>query len=102
MKYVRAREGIYEKSQLIYGFNDNEEYLLQNIIKEADTIQELCDTFIVINKDGTRDLYKKIDFTTINLFKEQVYIKEIYGAIYVDYGIKKVAVMNQEGELELL
>ena len=114
MKYIRTKDGIYE-----YVDYDNEciipmpiiKYKEQlthcaecDIIKQADTIEELCDEFI-----GTREIKKPIVQSSyvrlkscIYFLKKNIEIKEIYGAIWTEWGLKYIAKMNDKGVLELL
>ena len=99
-KYIRTKDGICEKDKLIYAFNDNEEYLIKDIVKEADTIEELCDEFVVLEKGKTKPFVHDIYCRDLDR-----YIKEnatIYGAIWTDKGLIYVAKMNDKGEFELL
>lgn len=64
------------------------------IIKSADTIEELCDEFVV------EDNY---DFAIFNNLKLARQTKgTCYGAIWTKWGLKYVAKMNDKRELELL
>ena len=69
------------------------------IIAQADTIEELCDTFVV-HKLGF------FDETLESLLEQCKYLDkskiEIYGAIWTDKGLKYVAKMNEKGIIELL
>ena len=91
------------------------------VIKTADTIEELCDEFVgVMNEDGSHiwyndeycgmdtteyleieeSFYKKILWNTV---KRNVCLGEtIYGAIWTDKGLIYVAKMNESGCLELI
>lgn len=117
MKYVRTKDdfiykittrdfGIFvidEKGNLIGRIDVDE------IIEQADTIEELCDLFVVIPlydcdcgiKAGKHYLVRKEE---IDGFKYSVKIKtsDLYGAIWIDKGLIYVAKMNEKGELELL
>ena len=105
MKYIRTKDGIYkskrnpiEKDCLVIGEKENGKLglIVKDIIKKADTIDELCDEFVVVDKEDNchhltlkTELYDTIDY-------------EIYGAIWTEWGLKYVAKMNDKGELELL
>ena len=71
----------------------------QDIVKQADTIEELCDEFVVVKEKehGCNYLYK----SAINDYKEHT-ADALYGAIWTDKGLIYVAKMNERGELELL
>ena len=76
-------------------------------IREADTIEELCDEFVVFDKEqpnGKLLYYKgfenlKKEFIDFEKDKEKVVV---YGAIWTDKGLIYVAKMNDKGELELI
>lgn len=86
-------------------------------IKEADTIEELCDEFVYINKVGKFDktyvirynipnhrftepaIEEKIEFIKV-VYKDE--LDKIRGAIYTDKGLIYVAKMKDKGELELI
>lgn len=67
------------------------------IVKQADTIDELCDEFVI---KGTRGRYLGIPLQECEL--RNIPITQIYGAIWTDKGLIYVAKMNEKGELELL
>lgn len=102
MKYIRTKDGIYEKANQTIYKNEELEYIdgyeLVKIIKQADTIEELCDEFVSV--------YGKYQDHWDNL-EECLRLcwdgpAEIYGAIWTDRGLIYVAKMNEKGELELL
>ena len=72
----------------------------------ADTIEELCDEFVVFEE------YSKKPFTLKQVYSFQDVkdyvdkmaglVKHILGAIWTDKGLIYVAKMNDKGELELL
>lgn len=103
MKYIITKDLIK------YTFKDNADYnqydnIKNNILREADTIEELCDCFVTKgNKHIVWDKQhnKGIMFEQV---KESYpnYHFEIYGAIWTDKGLIYVAKMNDKGELELI
>ena len=122
MKYIRTKDGIYELIDFSktngmecanhYGYKDKQTgiNMLMTLnetkrYKQADTIEELCDEFVVIYNESKK--FKK-PFTsfysdTIGVLKEHDLSEcEIYGAIWTDKGLIYVAKMNDKGELELL
>lgn len=73
------------------------------VIAKADTIEELCNEFVVIDKIDKRNYIINPLQTTekeISVFLMDGAI--IYGAIWTDKGLIYVAKMNDKGELELL
>lgn len=79
----------------------------ENIIKQADTIEELCDEFVITNElvKGyvlTSAIAKssiKWDKLIENGFLK---VQKVYGAIWTDKGLIYVAKLNNEGKLELI
>lgn len=110
MKYIRTKDGRILESEI----NDNRKslgYELIPFIKQTDTIEELCDGFII---GETLKIYNKSNFNfekkIVNLGHKEYYkfenLKSIYGVIMTfENSVPKiitVAKMNEKGELELL
>ena len=92
MKYIRTKEGyILEKDNVVH--NISKAYGIKDI-KEADTIHELIDKYVIVSK--TTGIGYITDYTA----KQEGF--EIYGAIWTDKGLIYVAKLNDKGELELL
>ena len=116
MKYIRTKDGRLLKVRLeyhelplaentiVYWTEIGEPFInKQNNFKLSNTIEELCDEFVIKaycsnepflfmkEQMGIKDFIKKCDKDTI-----------IYGAIWTDKGLIYVAKMNNKGELELL
>lgn len=109
MRYIRTKDGkiaeikenmvvkvsddairlVYKNKPHICVLNGNDD-----ILKQADTIKELCDEFVMIS-DGKH----KLDIGCHSYSDEKI---QIYGAIWTDKGLIYVAKMNKKGELELL
>ena len=70
-------------------------------IKLGDTIEELCDEFVVAYEDGARIVYSDLEWAKCKA-KTSPIKSIIYGAIWTDKGLIYVAKMNENGELELL
>ena len=70
-------------------YEDNE------IVKVVDTIEELCDEFVVYDKKNNRYF---VLGNYANMCKEY----ELYGAIWTDKGLQFIARMNSDRVLELL
>ena len=94
--YTELTESTFEKMK---DFNK------WNIIAQADTIEELCDEFVLYdNQFKTYGVFDKkvITFkwlqTHLNIYKGMT----IYGAIWTPKGLIYVAKMNEKGELELI
>ena len=74
------------------------------IVAEADTIEELCDEFVIAYENGGRIVYGDLEWAKVKaMVNSKSGIKSIiYGAIWTDKGLLYVAKMNDKGELELL
>lgn len=120
MKYIRTKDGIYDisnwKETDIYFEGENGFITKKRIIKQADTIEELCDELIIKNPNNDGEFYRKVfvyqgawenilnekhakHCTNRDIYEHDV---EIFGAIWTDKGLIYVAKMNEKGELELL
>jgi hypothetical protein len=120
MKYIRTEDGIYE-----YVDYDNECIIPSPIVKyknklthcsecdiinHADTIEELCDEFVLehpLFSQNCKTLYHSFEKAKHGIEKRLDGIHEedkfvLYGAIWTDKGLIYVAKMNDKGELELL
>ena len=113
MKYIRTEDGIYEIDnnkysvvelnghQLLHMKVDNKGLIHREyILKQANTIEELCDEFVVIHKELNRNhtIHKSFGFVKL----EHNTGNKIFGAIWTNKGLIYVAKMNDKGELELL
>jgi len=113
MKYVRTKD-----ERILKSFRDEmstleletliaQEIIISNdeIIAQADTIEDLCDKFVLITEIGIweRTSYRsmKSERNCYNKVRND-FIKEIYGAIWTEWGLKYVAKMNDKGDWELL
>ena len=125
MKYIRTKDGIYEPTKwqcdlsnemiLVKANNKfgNDKIFARDIIKQANTIKELCDAFVIVGtnndfyEDDVYKVYKDFIYARhamVSLEKESHYDRDfaIYGAIWTDKGLQFAARMNSEGVLELL
>ena len=107
-RYIRTKDTEYgaiidtEKYKEITG---EECYIPKDeIVKQADTIKELCDEFVVAYESWGKIVYRYLDVAKRKAKEslEYGYKSIIYGAIWTDKGLIFVAKMNEEGELELL
>ena len=127
MKYIRTKDGRTVELEGHFAWIDNidketkkiisyrlyqieqEPYVLKemNIEKEADTIEELCDCFIAVDKNGNLCenpmIAKGHCFKSFyNYYKANKLDVDYYLAILTDKGLTYVAKMNDDGELKLL
>ena len=107
MRYIRTKDGIIEitkdkKHCIAYDkiFELKEDWQ-KEVIKSADTIEELCDEFVVVHggKVICQFASKVWNYGEI---KSIAIGNDFYGAIWIDKGLIYVAKMNEKGELELL
>ena len=124
MKYVRTKDGKIIDTSLALDSEPTNHNLMRfksanwlnnghkqitikvdNIIAQANTIEDLCDEFVV---DVSNDRKFNRNFNLDKCKEYQLYLKSenltgiIYGAIWTDKGLIYVARMNEKGELELL
>ena len=112
MKYIRTKDTIFEvvgenEKVLIVKAKGNPQNTYSkskcqtDVIKSADTIEELCDEFVIkAYISSYPQIYHSVNLKELNEFREKDTI--IYGAIWTDKGLIYVAKMNDKGELELL
>lgn len=106
MKYIRMERTISYRS--LYKLRSVGEKIFavdycgenHEFIKEADTIEELCDAFVYVTNENNH--YIKDKHNAVQLFFDNEKPVAYYGAIWTDKGLIYVAKMNREGELELL
>ena len=99
MKYIRTKDNIVKHphpNAEVFTFR-------YEIVKQADTIEKLCDQFVLLDHNKVF-LLANNNFSVIrDIWKNNRYAEiYIYGAIWTDKGLIYVAKMNDKGELELL
>lgn len=73
------------------------------IVDEANTIEELCDEFIVVSDNCEKPIISALSFNELQLYaKGRTKYAICYGSIWCEWGLKYVARMNSDGVLELL
>ena len=120
MKYLRVYEGDYVEEEYLTTYEEHCERvaMIQDngfdfegcIVKQADTIEELCDAFVLdhpLFANNCKNLYHSFEKAKNGIKKRSgdahdLYSFEIYGAIWTDKGLIYVAKTNDKGELELL
>lgn len=118
MKYIRTEDGriakyfppIFSTCDNRIGYPSSKGLIFEEeILNQADTIEELCDECISVLENGKGShIWHESEFEekTPYLFHNARMFKEddeiIYGAIWTDRGLIYVAKMNDRGELELL
>lgn len=107
MKYIRTKYGIYEvvdtyEVSYVIGYTEDgfeKKVYKENVIKQADAIDELCDEFVYCYKDDMPILVNEEQIKQIILVGK---IQDIRGAIWTDKGLIYVAKMNEDGVLCLI
>ena len=109
-KYIKTKDGLWlfggthhngdviigKKHEIDFGYCFDK----RDIIKQADTIEKLCDCFVFVSPNLTYpQLVIPMNFDYVKKEFEPVII---YGAIWTDKGLIYVAKMNEKGEFELL
>ena len=110
--FVRTKNRIYEVESETCGkqgyYIEGYEYdviLKEQVINQSDSIEKLCDEFVIVFEDKMPFLCDLIYKDDKSLLIELAYrYKEaiIYGTIWTDKGLIYVAKMNDKGELELI
>ena len=105
--YIRTKNRIYQvesetfNKQGYYIDRYEEDVILkEQVIKQADTIEELCDRFVVMDKE-TKEVMNIVSF--LAYAKLWSYCKyNIYGAVWCEWGLRYVAKLDDKGELVLI
>ena len=113
MKYIRTKDTICvltrEPDSKLIAVCTNKMWVYKDeILKQADTIEELCDEFVIFGLFDVPYLlpkwqlehYKTLEQFGGNVKSNKKY--EIKCAIWTDKGLIYVAKLNEKGELELL
>ena len=80
-------------------FTSEEYFTSLDILKQADTIEELCDEFVLFREGKP---YAFVPNKEYNAKIAHDCWKDYRGAIWTDKGLIYVAKMNEKGDLELL
>lgn len=100
MKYIRTKDKVYEDLSVVR-LGSNAVIVrsgdIEIIVREADTIEELCDCFVEVRLGDP--MIVTWDYV---LHDDDRRNYDVYGAISTANGIIYVAKMNEKGELELL
>lgn len=103
--YIRTKNMIYKVEsetcdKKCYFIGDYDVILKEQVIKQSENLEELCDRFVVMDKE-TKEVRNIVSFLAYaKLWSSCKY--NIYGAIWTSKGLIYVARMNDKGDLELI
>lgn len=105
--YIRTKDGIYKvegetchKKGYYIDRYEEDVILKEQVIKQSENIEELCDRFVVIDKE-TKEVMNIVSFLEYaKLWSSCKY--NIYGAIWTSKGLIYVAKMDDKGKLVLI
>lgn len=107
MKYVRTEDGIIYVGDLIKDENgdycntkDCIELQGKYVLKESDHIDDLCDEFVLF--DNENKIHYKSKEGEIWWLGAALYTESVRGAIFTNEGMKYVAKLNKNNDLELI
>lgn len=104
MKYIRTKQGCIVDTTNMHP-ETLKWYQEVHLLKQADTIEELCDALVNIVYGGHGKPHWEVRSIYDRTWKKDYKNDSdwsIYGAIWTDKGLIYVAKMNDKGELELL
>lgn len=103
MSYIRAKNRIEEVSIAKPLSSQEKNELLEMLFecKAADTIEKLCDEFVVAYTDKNHIVYNDLEWAKDKAKRSDTNYK-IYGAIWTEWGLKYVAKLNENEEWVLL
>ena len=103
--YIRTKNMIFQvESETFdkqgYYIGDYGVILKYQVIKQSENIEELCDRFVVMDKE-TKEVMSIVTF--LEYAKLWSYCKyNIYGAVWCEWGLKYVVKLDDKGKLELI
>lgn len=102
MRYIRTEFGkIFDLDTMEFDWAlPRENFVKANAIKQADTIEELCDEAVFFDKDN-KPHYQSQE-GAIWYLGASMYTETLRFGIFTDKGLIYVAKMNDKEELELL
>lgn len=108
MKYIRTKDKIllFRDYEGINGVLTNIGWIYKfEIIKEADTIEDLFDGYVCIVKNYDAEYctcFIPLKASWESCTEEERKLRKIYGAIWTDKGLIYVAKLNEKGKWELI
>lgn len=116
MKYIRTKDGIFEEDLTRLKINCDGSCVMEYKgkfyepplnVKQANTIEELCDYLMVFDNNNKISDIVEIKDRPKDLIENKLFVEHLFGynfklAIETDKGLIYVAKMNESGCLELL
>ena len=107
--YIRTKNRIYKADcetwdKQGYFVGDYDVILKDQVINQSENLIELIDEFVVIrNSTKTKQLVRTDNIEYLKeMIKEDKRIVEVKGAVWTDKGLKYVAILAEDGGLELI
>ena len=99
MKYIRTKDGRILDFDKLNEVSKLSIDMAEEPIREADTIEELCDEFVGVDKtcENGHQLLRAVPYKCANYWNGGV-----YGAIWTSKGLIYVAKMDSDGKLVLI
>ena len=109
--YIRTKNRIYEVESVlrdngfVKGYNVGEMAFItkDQVINQSESLLELIDEFVVIRGGTkTKQLVRTDNIEYLKeMMKEDKRIVEVKGAVWTDKGLKYVAILTEDGGVEL-
>ena len=110
--YIRTKNNIYEVENIlrdngfVKGYNVGEMAFItkDKVINQSENLLELIDEFVVIrDSTKTNQLVRTDNIEYLKeMMKEDKRIVEVKGAVWTDFGLKYVAILTEDGGVELI
>ena len=101
--YIRTKDGRILDFDKLNEISKLSIDMAKEPIREAKTIEELCDEFVVECFNKSYHAISEIGYDELKHNTQTLSPTDtIYGAIWCEWGLKYVAKMNDKGELELI
>ena len=105
--YIRTKNRIYKvesetchKKGYYIDRYEEDVILKEQVIKQSENLEELCDRFVVMDKE-TKEVMNIVSF--LAYAKLWSYCKyNIYGAVWCEWGLKYVTKLDDKGDLVLI
>lgn len=106
MKYIRTKDRVFKaREEFCKGYYDKfgNPVFFEDVIKQADTIEELCDCYVIVPENQTTKPYTVNTLSLIDDIEDVLDHSDIYSSIWVNALLRPVAKMKgilPNGELD--